>query len=72
VSRANALTASHARNAPTIPGSWIASVECARTWRLHRARPSKSASILVARLSRELPVAVDKYTPDGRLPGPNA
>jgi uncharacterized protein YidB (DUF937 family) len=27
---------------------------------------------LVARLSRELPAAVDKYTPDGRLPGQNA
>jgi len=27
---------------------------------------------LLARLSRELPTAVDKYTPDGRLPGPNA
>jgi uncharacterized protein YidB (DUF937 family) len=25
---------------------------------------------LLARLSRELPSAVDKYTPDGRLPGP--
>jgi len=24
---------------------------------------------LLARLSRELPAAVDKYTPDGRLPG---
>jgi uncharacterized protein YidB (DUF937 family) len=24
---------------------------------------------LLARLSRELPSAVDKYTPDGRLPG---
>jgi uncharacterized protein YidB (DUF937 family) len=27
---------------------------------------------LLARLSRELPAAVDKYTPDGRLPGQNA
>jgi uncharacterized protein YidB (DUF937 family) len=27
---------------------------------------------LLARLSRELPAAVDKYTPDGRLPGWNA
>jgi uncharacterized protein YidB (DUF937 family) len=26
---------------------------------------------LIARLSRELPTAVDKYTPDGRLPGQN-
>jgi uncharacterized protein YidB (DUF937 family) len=26
---------------------------------------------LLARLSRELPAAVDKYTPDGRLPGQN-
>jgi uncharacterized protein YidB (DUF937 family) len=26
---------------------------------------------LLARLSRELPPAVDKYTPDGRLPGQN-
>jgi uncharacterized protein YidB (DUF937 family) len=26
----------------------------------------------LARLSRELPTAVDKYTPDGRLPGQNA
>jgi uncharacterized protein YidB (DUF937 family) len=24
---------------------------------------------LLARLSRELPSAIDKYTPDGRLPG---
>jgi uncharacterized protein YidB (DUF937 family) len=27
---------------------------------------------LLARLSRELPTAVDKYTPDGRLPGASA
>jgi uncharacterized protein YidB (DUF937 family) len=27
---------------------------------------------LLARLSRELPAAVDKYTPDGLLPGQNA
>ncbi len=27
---------------------------------------------LLARLSRELPTAVDKYTPGGRLPGRNA
>jgi len=27
---------------------------------------------LLARLSRELPAAVDKYTPDGRLPSQNA
>ena len=27
---------------------------------------------LIARLSRELPTAVDKYTPDGRLPDRNA
>jgi uncharacterized protein YidB (DUF937 family) len=27
---------------------------------------------LLARLSRELPAAVDKYTPDGRLPPPAA
>jgi uncharacterized protein YidB (DUF937 family) len=27
---------------------------------------------LLARLARELPAAVDKYTPDGRLPGQNA
>ena len=27
---------------------------------------------LLARLSRELPAAVDKYTPDGRLPGQKA
>lgn len=27
---------------------------------------------LLARLSRELPTAVDKYTPDGRLPSRNA
>jgi uncharacterized protein YidB (DUF937 family) len=27
---------------------------------------------LLARLSRELPTAVDKYTPNGRLPGQNA
>ena len=27
---------------------------------------------LLARLSRELPAAVDKYTPGGRLPGQNA
>ncbi len=26
---------------------------------------------LLSRLSRELPDAVDKYTPEGRLPGPN-
>ena len=28
-----------------------------------------SQAELLARLSRELPAAVDKYTPDGRLPG---
>ena len=28
-----------------------------------------SQEALLARLSRELPAAVDKYTPDGRLPG---
>jgi uncharacterized protein YidB (DUF937 family) len=27
---------------------------------------------LITRLSRELPTAVDKYTPDGRLPDRNA
>lgn len=29
-----------------------------------------SRAEILARLSRELPAAVDKYTPDGRLPGP--
>jgi len=32
-------------------------------------RTGLSQEELLARLSRELPAAVDKYTPDGRLPG---
>ena len=33
-----------------------------------RLRAGLSQDELLARLSRELPAAVDKYTPDGRLP----
>jgi uncharacterized protein YidB (DUF937 family) len=35
------------------------------------AQTGLSQDELLARLSRELPSAVDKYTPDGRLPPPN-
>ena len=33
-------------------------------------RTGLSRAELVARLSRELPTAIDRYTPDGRLPSP--
>jgi uncharacterized protein YidB (DUF937 family) len=36
------------------------------------SRTGLSQQEILDRLSRELPTAVDQYTPDGRLPAPSA